>query len=210
VIQEPPAASLKLDTMILASQSSARRAMLSAAGVAFEAVSPNVDEEGIRDALLARGAPPRDIADALAETKAVKLSRRFPTALVLGADQILVTADGEILDKPGTRDRAADQLRALMGKQHQLISAAVIAQNGEAVWRKIDTARLTMRPLSDAFIQTYLDAEADHVIHCVGAYRIEALGAQLFTRVAGDHFTIQGLPLLAVLDFLRARGVLAI
>jgi len=193
--------------LILASQSAARRAMLSAAGVAFEAVSPHVDEDAIRDAL--RGAPPRDIADALAETKAVKLSRRFPEALVLGADQLLVTAEGEILDKPGSRDRAAAQLRRLMGAQHQLISAAVIAQRGEAVWRKTDSARLTMRPLSDAFIETYLDAEAEHVIHCVGAYRIEALGAQLFTRVSGDHFTIQGLPLLAVLDFLRVRGVLA-
>lgn len=192
--------------LILASQSAARRAMLSAAGVAFEAVSPHVDEDAIRDAL--RGAPSRDIADALAETKAVKLSRRFPEALVLGADQLLVTAEGEILDKPGSRDRAAAQLRRLMGAQHQLISAAVVAHGGEAVWRKTDSARLTMRPLSDAFIDTYLDAEAEHVIHCVGAYRIEALGAQLFTRVAGDHFTIQGLPLLAVLDFLRVRGVL--
>ncbi|MGL4541720.1 MAG: Maf family protein [Polymorphobacter sp.] len=196
--------------MILASQSAARRTMLAAAGVAFEAMSPNVDEEAIREAFLVRGAPPRDIADALAETKAVKLSRRFPQRLVLGADQLLVTAEGTILDKPGSRDRAADQLRALMGKPHQLISAAVIVQGGEAVWRQIDTARLTMRPLSDTFIQSYLDAEAEHVIHCVGAYRIEALGAQLFTRVAGDHFTIRGLPLLAVLDFLRRRGVLAI
>mgnify|MGYP000868789892 CR=1 FL=1 len=99
MIQEPPAASLKLDTVILASQSAARRAMLSAAGVAFEAVSPHVDEEGIRDALRARGAPPRDIADALAETKAVKLSRRFPNALVLGADQILVVEDGRIVER---------------------------------------------------------------------------------------------------------------
>jgi septum formation protein len=208
--ETPPSAALTKDTVIVASQSSARRAMLTAAGVPYEAVSPNVDEEGIRDALVARGAPPRDIADALAETKAVKLSRRFGQALVVGADQILVTAEGQILDKPGTRDRAASQLRALMGKQHQLISAAVIAQGGEAIWRKIDSARLTMRPLSDAFIETYLDAEADEVIHCVGAYRIEALGAQLFSRIAGDHFTIQGLPLLAVLDFLRTRGVLAV
>jgi len=143
--------------------------------------------------------------------RAVSLARYAAglSAPLTGPRVALVTAEGEILDKPGSRDRAAAQLRRLMGAQHQLISAAVIAQRGEAVWRKTDSARLTMRPLSDAFIEAYLDAEAEHVIHCVGAYRIEALGAQLFTRVSGDHFTIQGLPLLAVLDFLRVRGVLA-
>lgn len=196
--------------LILASQSSARHAMLTAAGVPFEAVAANIDEESLRDALQARAAPPRDIADALAETKALKLSRRHPQALVLGSDQLLVTAENTLLDKPGTRARAADQLRSLSGQTHQLISAAAIAQGGEIVWRKVDTARLTMRPLSDPFIETYLDAEADHIIHCVGAYRIEARGAQLFTRIQGDHFTIQGLPLLPVLDFLRLRGVLAL
>ena len=129
--------------LILASQSAARRAMLSAAGVAFEAVSPHVDEDAIRDAL--RGAPPRDIADALAETKAVKLSQRFPEALVLGADQLLVTAEGEILDKPGSRDRAAAQLRRLLGAQHQLISAAVIAQLVSVM-----QPRITFRPRARA------------------------------------------------------------
>jgi len=197
-------------TLILASQSTARRAMLTAAGVAFDAIAANIDEESLRDALHARAAPPRDIADALAETKALKLSRRYPTVLVLGSDQLLVTADGALLDKPGTRARAAAQLRSLSGATHQLISAAAIALGGEVIWRKVDTARLTMRPLSDAFIETYLDAEADHIIDCVGAYRIEAMGAQLFTRIQGDHFTVQGLPLLPVLDFLRLRGVLAL
>jgi septum formation protein len=114
-----------------------------------------------------------------------------------------------VLDKPGDRAGADVQLRRLMGTEHRLIAAAVIAENGVAVWRASDSARLTMRPLSDGFIADYLDREGDAVLGCVGTYRIEGLGAQLFTRVAGDPFVIQGLPLLAVLDYLRTRGEMA-
>jgi septum formation protein len=198
---------LQPGSILLASQSPARRAMLAAAGVAFEAVAPHVDEAAIRDAMA--GAPPRDIADALAETKARKLSARYPGALVLGADQVLVTHDGALLEKPLTRAGGAAQLRRLAGQQHQLISAAVIVENGQSVWRKVDVARLTMRPLSDSFIDAYLDVEGEDVLHCVGTYRIEARGAQLFSRISGDHFTVQGMPLFALLDYLRLRGVLA-
>ena len=192
----------------LASTSPARAAMLTAAGVAFTGVAPNVDEDGVKAGLLAEGATPARIADALAEVKAVKVSRGR-AGLVLGADQVLVAADGALLDKPGTRAAAATQLARLAGAEHRLIAAAVIAENGVAVWRASDTARLTMRALSAAFIDTYLDRDGDAVLGCVGSYRIEGLGAQLFTRVAGDPFVIQGLPLLAVLDFLRTRGELA-
>jgi septum formation protein len=182
--------------------------MLSAAGLAFSVEVADVDETAVRHGMQAKNVPAKAIAEALAMAKAVQISQRFPRHLVLGSDQILLTADGEILEKPGTRARAAAQLRQLMGQQHQLISAAVIAQDGAAIWRGTDTATLTMRPLSDRFITSYLDAEAEHVVHCVGSYRIEALGAQLFSQISGDHFTIRGLPLLAVLDYLRERGIL--
>lgn len=195
-------------TLVLASTSVSRMALLRAAGVAFEAVAPNVDEGEIKAAMLAEGARPRDIADALAELKAVRVSRRVPGALVLGSDQVLETADGALLDKPEGRAGAEAHLRRLMGAEHRLITAAVIALDGQPVWRVVDTARLTMRPLSDAFIAAYLDSEGDAVLGSVGAYRLEGLGAQLFTRVEGDHFTILGLPLLQVLDYLRVRGVI--
>lgn len=194
--------------IILASQSAARRAMLTAAGVAHEARPAHIDEDGVTAGLRAEGASPERIADALAELKALKLSRSHQGMLVLGADTVVVAADGELLAKPETRPRAEAQLRQLAGSTHRLISAAVIAENGSAVWRSGGSVRLTMRPLSDAFIADYLDSEGEAVLGCVGCYRIEALGAQLFTRIEGDHFTIQGLPLLAVLDYLRVRGVL--
>lgn len=194
--------------IILASQSAARRAMLDAAGVSYSAIPANSDEDGVTDALAAESAPPEKIADALAELKAVKLSRAHPGALVLGADSVAVTSDGVLLAKPETRARAEAQLRQLSGTTHRLISAAVMAENGIAVWRAGGTARLTMRSLSDAFIGDYLDAEGADVLGCVGCYRIEGLGAQLFTRVDGDHFVVRGLPLLAVLDYLRVRGEL--
>ncbi len=194
--------------LILASQSAARCAMLEAAGVAFEVLPAHVDEDGVTEALLAERAGPERIADALAELKAVKLSRAHPQALVIGADTVVQLADGTLIAKAETRARAETQLRALSGTTHKLVSAAVIAQGGTAVWRANSTARLTMRPLSDAFIADYLDREGDAVLGCVGCYRSEGLGAQLFTAIEGDHYTILGLPLLALLDYLRMRGVL--
>lgn len=196
-------------TLVLASTSAARRAMLDAAGVPHEALSPQVDEESVKAALQAEGATPRAIADALAEAKAVKISRRLPGALVLGADQVLAMADGTMLDKPVGRDGAAAQLRRLRGTEHRLISAAVIAENGTAAWRVADTASLQVRAFSDAWLETYLDAEGAAILGCVGSYRLEGLGAQLFARIRGDHFTVLGLPLLPVLDYLRTRGVIA-
>jgi septum formation protein len=195
--------------LVLASQSAARRAMLSAAGVAHEALPAHVDEEAITAALIAEQASPERIADALAEVKAMKISRQHPGALVLGADSVVVAADGALLAKPETRARAEAQLRQLAGTTHRLISAAVICEAGKPVWRAAGAATLSMRALSDAFISAYLDEEGDAVLGCVGCYRIEGLGAQLFTRIDGDQFTIRGLPLLAVLDYLRIRGLLA-
>jgi septum formation protein len=195
-------------TLILASTSAARRAMLANAGVPHQAVPPHVDEEELKTALKAEGASPRAIADALAETKAVKISRRLPGALVLGADQVLALPDGTMLDKPADRATAATQLRSLRGIEHRLISAVVIAENGTPVWRFVDTATLQVRDFSDEWLDAYLDAEGDELLGCVGAYRLEGLGAQLFARVRGDFFTVLGLPLLAVLDYLRLRGVI--
>lgn len=194
--------------LVLASQSPARRAMLSAAGVPHEALAAHVDEEGITEGLLAQAASPLQIADALAEVKALKISRQHPGALVLGADSVAVAHDGALLNKPETRARAETQLRALSGTTHQLISAAVICEGGQPVWRSTGSAKLTMRRLSDAFMAEYLDTEGEAVVGCAGCYRIEGLGAQLFARVEGDQFSIRGLPLLAVLDYLRVRGLL--
>lgn len=193
--------------VILASASAARAALLRAAGLAIDVVPARVDETAVTEALQAEGAPPRDIADALAQMKALRVSARHPQALVIGADQVLV-CDGRLFDKPADRAQARTQLQALRGRPHQLISAAVIALGSEPLWRHVGIARLTMRPFSDAFLDAYLDKAGDALLTCVGAYQLEALGAQLFARVDGDHFVIQGLPLLEVLGFLRARGVL--
>ena len=194
--------------IILASQSPARSAMLTAAGVGHEALPARIDEDGVTAALRAEAASPERIADALAELKALKISRSHPGVLVLGADSVAVADDGSLLAKPETALRAAAQLRQLSGTTHRLISAAVIALNGTAIWRAGGAARLTMRALSDEFIADYLAREGAAVLACVGCYRIEGLGAQLFTRVEGDQFTIRGLPLLALLDYLRTRGEL--
>ena len=194
-------------TLILASQSASRRAMLDAAGVVYVAQSSGVDEEAAK-ASLGCNLNPRDFADALAELKAVKISRREPQALVLGGDSIAVLDDGTILDKPRDRDEARAHLKRLSGRHHDLISAAVIAEGGSAVWRHVDRARMHVRPLSDGFIDEYLDAEWPAISGCVGCYRLEAMGVQLFARIVGDHFTILGMPLLPVLDYLRVRKVL--
>ena len=195
-------------TLILASQSAGRIAMLHAAGVKIEAIAANVDEESIKISLAQAGAKPRDIADALAEAKALKISRKMPAGLVLGCDQICVGADGHIFDKPQSQQDARAHLAQLSGTTHRLISAAVMCEQGAPVWRIVDTAQMTMRPLSPAFIDGYVDAYWDHIQHSVGCYRIEAEGAQLFNSISGSHFTIIGMPLLPVLDFLRVRGLL--
>ncbi|BCA59884.1 septum formation inhibitor Maf [Sphingomonas sp. HMP6] len=195
--------------IILASQSSARRAMLTAAGVAFDAVSAAVDEDSAKAALLSEGLAARDMADALAEMKAIKVSSGDGQALVLGCDSVVALEDGAMLDKPRDRAEAAVHLRRLSGKRHELVSAAVIAEGGRPVWRVVDRAKMHVRPLSDAFIEQYLDLEWPDIAGCVGCYRIEGLGAQLFSRIEGSHFTVLGLPLLPVLDYLRVRRVLA-
>ena len=193
--------------LVLASTSSARREMLTAAGVSFEAVAPRVDEESAKESFRARGLGARDLADALAELKAIRVSASRPGDVVLGCDQTLELDDGTMLDKPG--DDVASQLRILSGRTHRLFSAVVAVENGQPVWRHIDKAVLTIRPLSESFIQDYVAHEGDAVSGCVGSYRVEGLGAQLFTRIDGSHFTILGLPLLPLLDWLRVRGVLA-
>ena len=194
--------------IVLASQSSSRRALLQAAQVPFEALSPGVDEEAAKDALRADGLDARALADALAELKALRVSRRVAGALVLGCDQTLSLSDGTMIDKAVDRADAARILKLLSGKVHHLHSAAVIVMNGEPIWRHIERVRMTVRPLSDAFITSYLDNEWDQCRWCVGCYRIEGPGAQLFSRIEGSQFAIQGLPLLPLLDFLRIRGVL--
>lgn len=193
--------------LLLASRSPARRSMLEAAGVPFDAVEAPLDEARAKEGLRAAGFEPRDLAEMLAEMKA-KSAPAPPGALVLGADQVLETADGATLSKPGSRDEAGDQLRALSGRIHYLHSAAVAVERGERAWGHVDTAALTMRPLSEAFIEDYLDREYESVRSNVGAYAIEGRGAQLFGEVRGSHFAILGLPLLPLLAYLRERGLL--
>ena len=194
--------------VVLASQSASRRAMVTSAGVPFEPVSAGVDEESAKAALIADGFGARDMADALAELKAIKVSSGDGQALVLGCDSVVALEDGSMLDKPRDRAEAAEHLRRLSGKRHELVSAAVMAEGGRPVWRVVDRARMHVRPLSDAFIESYLDLEWPEISWCVGCYRIEGPGAQLFSRIEGSQFTVLGLPLLPVLDYLRVRGVM--
>jgi septum formation protein len=193
--------------LVLASMSAARRTMLEAADVPFETVAPRVDEESAKEAFRARGLGARDLADALAELKAMRVSASRPGDIVLGCDQTLVLADGTMLDKPGA-DVAA-QLRTLSGQTHSLFSAIVAVENGQPVWRHVDRATLTMRTLSESFIADYVTQEGEAISGCVGGYRIEGRGVQLFSKIDGNHFTILGLPLLPLLQWLRLRGELA-
>lgn len=183
--------------------------MLTAAAVPHEAVSAGVDEESAKASLRGRNIAPRDLADALAELKAVKVSARDPAALVLGCDSVVALEDGTMLDKAADRAEAAAHLRLLSGKKHYLYSAAVIAEAGRPVWRFVDRAAMHVRPLSEGFIESYLDAEWEEARWCVGVYRVEGPGAQLFSRIEGSQFTVMGLPLLPLLDYLRIRGVLS-
>lgn len=198
---------MQTEPLLLASASPARAQMLAAAGLAFTAAPARVDEEAIRAALTVAGAPPRDIADALAEAKARKLAARNPEALTLGCDQLLVH-DGEILTKPETRAAAAAQLARLSGTAHELFSAAVLYQGAAPQWRHVARAKLTMHPLLPGFIEAYLGRAWPGIEGCVGGYKIEEEGICLFCAIDGEWHTILGLPLLPLLSYLTRRGTL--
>ena len=190
--------------LILASTSAIRRQMLRAAGVEHDAVGSGVVEESIK----AASADAAALATELAQAKALSVSRTSSDAWVIGSDS-LVSVDGRRFDKPADRAQAAEHLRFFSGKTMQLTSAAALARKGRVDWSHAETARLEVRPLSDAFIESYLDSEWPEVAYCVGVFRLEGPGVQLFERIAGDHFTILGMPLLPLLGALRHRGLLA-
>jgi len=192
--------------VVLASKSSARRAVLDGAGVRYEAATAGVDEDAVKIAMLGEGASARDIADALAELKAIKVSRSRP-GLVIGADQTL-EFEGALYDKAETVAGARARLQALRGKPHKLHSAVVVARDGAPIWREVVTATLTMRDFSDGFLDDYLAAEGEAALGSVGCYRLEGMGVQLFSKIDGDYFTILGLPLMGLLDLLRRHGEL--
>lgn len=191
--------------MILASQSASRKAMLTAAGVPFEACGSDVDEAEIKRELI--GVPGNEIALILAEAKALSVSVGAPGKLVLGGDS-LVEVCGRTFDKPVTREDAASHLAFFSGQTMQLHSAAILVRNGVPVWRHVETAKLRVRTLSSEFIEGYLAQEWPAVGACVGVFRIEALGVQLFEHIEGSHFTVLGMPLLALLTALRTQGEL--
>jgi septum formation protein len=191
--------------LVLASASPIRAEMLRRAGLDFRLAPVRLDEAAMRDALLAEGARPRDVADALAEAKAMRAASRNPDALVLGCDQVL-DLDGEILSKPADIDAARAQLLRLRGRTHRLWSAAVLYEAERPVWRHVGEARLTMRSFSDAWLEAYLAHGGPSLCESVGSYKIEESGIRLFSQVEGDHFTILGLPLLALLNGMAIRG----
>nr|WP_255569095.1 Maf family protein [Neoroseomonas alba] len=193
--------------MVLASASAARRAVLEAAGLRFEAVPAAVDEAAIKEAAQVEAIPPADAALILADAKAERIARRDPDALVVGCDQLLV-CDGRWFDKPVDVAAARSHLLALRGRTHELVTAVVCHRHGQRIWQHVARPRLRMRAFSEAFLDTYLAIEADHVTQSVGAYRLEGPGVQLFDEVKGEHSAILGLPLLPLLDFLRQHRVL--
>ena len=190
--------------VILASKSAARRAVMTGAGIDFEVQVSGVDEHVLQAQLLAQGASVSPIAEALAEQKALKVSQSVP-GLVIGSDQTL-DFEGRLYDKAETLEAARERLQTLRGKSHQLHSAVVVARAGEVIWREVVSSTLTMREFSDAFLESYLANEGPEALGSVGCYRLEGPGAQLFSKIEGDYFAILGLPLLGLLDLLRAHG----
>jgi septum formation protein len=194
--------------IILASRSASRAAVLAAAGVAFQVRGSGVDEDAAKASLLGEGATPREVADALAELKAVRVSGKTP-GLVIGADQTM-DLDGELFDKADTLDQARERLEALRGRPHKLHAAVVVARDGAPIWRELKSSTLWVRNFSDAFLEDYLAREGEELLSSVGCYRLEGLGLQLFERIEGDYFAILGLPMLGLMDLLRRHGAVAV
>ncbi|HWG79017.1 MAG TPA: nucleoside triphosphate pyrophosphatase [Stellaceae bacterium] len=192
--------------IVLASASATRAAILAGAGIEALRDPAGIDEDEIKRSFRAAGRDAVACATALAETKATRVSARHIDMLVVGADQMLDCA-GTWFDKPGDRAEARAQLVALRGKRHELLSAVTVVKNGAVIWHLVDRPRLTMRAFSDRFLDAYLAALGDDALASVGVYQLEGLGAQLFERIDGDYFSILGLPLLPLLDFLRGHGV---
>lgn len=193
--------------LILASASPVRAALLRAAGAPFEAVPAQVDEDAVKEMLLARNAEAQEIADTLAELKAKHVSAAHPGAMVLGADQVLEFETG-IVSKVSDLAAAAELLRRLRGKSHRQVTAAVLVKDGTAVWRHKVSATLVMRPFSDVFLEDYLTCEGAVLLNSVGCYRLEGRGVRLFARIDGDYFGILGLPLVPLLTALGDRGII--
>lgn len=193
--------------LVLASGSGVRRRLLEDAGLDFQVDAANVDEENLKTAIRAEGGGAAEIAETLAELKAMTVSRRHPQAPVIGADQTL-DCNGQLFDKPADMDHARGHLTALAGRTHTLHTSACVVERGARLWHGNATARLTMRPLSADFIDGYLRRTGAEICESVGAYRLEGLGVQLFERIDGDFFTILGLPLLPLLAYLRQHAVL--
>jgi nucleoside triphosphate pyrophosphatase len=196
-----------LPRLILASGSASRRALLESAGLTFSVVPAEVDEAAVKLEARRAGLGAEAAALRLADLKAVWVADRNPDALVIGADQLLV-CDGIWFDKPADSRRAGDQRCALRGRAHDLVTAVVCRRGGDALWRHVAIPRLSIRMFSDTFLAAYLEAEGDAVTTSVGAYRLEALGVHLFDQIEGEHSAILGLPMLALLKFLRDRGIL--
>ncbi len=205
-MNEDPLKEMTGPEVVLASASATRRDLLTGAGIPFTVDPALIDEAAIKAAMAAEGASAEDAAVALAHMKAQRISRHHSGAMVIGADQIL-DLEGTWFDKPADMDHARNTLLALRGRAHNLATAACICRDGERIWHHVETPKLTMRDFSDGFLDDYLEDAGDGILSSVGAYRLEGTGVQLFARMEGSHFTILGLPLLALLEFLRANGV---
>lgn len=193
--------------IILASTSQSRARLLEQAGLSFVVMPARVDEDAVKDAMLAEQASHLHIAEMLAELKALQVSQKAGNALVIGADQVL-SAQNILYNKPCDRDEARRQIRSLSGREHELFTAVCVAQSGKVIWRQADRAKLKMRNFSDSFIDSYLDEMGDMALTTVGCYQLEGRGPLLFERISGDYYGILGLPLLPLLQLLRMHKVI--
>lgn len=193
--------------IVLASGSSIRAQLLQNAAVPFTVQVPRIDEQSIKQSLIAEDASPRDIADTLAEMKARKISDKAPGALVIGSDQVL-DFEGALLSKPCSPDEALEQLKSMRGKRHRLFSAAVIYEDGKPVWRHVGRVTLMMHQSSDAYLQGYVERNWPEIGDAVGAYMLEQEGVRMFSKIEGDYFNVLGMPLLEILGYLSVRGII--